>query len=123
MQKEIGTERYEIAHDGDGLKLAAGLNDVTIELRGREAMRLGSRVIALDRYAIDGVVWGRETVWLDESGSLAAAITRAGGLGFEAVRDDLEPLLVQFVERATRDRVGDLETIAAQNPPLRSGSY
>src|SRR5258708_37364333 len=86
-------------------------------------MRIGSKVITLDRYAIDGVVWGRETVWLDESGSMAAAITRAGGLGFEAVRDDLEPLLVQFVERATRDRIGDLETIAAQNPPLRSGTY
>ena len=99
------------------------INDVSVELRGREAMRLGSRVLTLDRFAIDGVVWGRETVWLDESGSLAAAITRAGGLGFEAVRDDLEPLLVQFVERATRDRIGDLETIARQNPPLRSGAY
>ncbi|HEV3139309.1 MAG TPA: amidohydrolase family protein [Vicinamibacterales bacterium] len=98
-------------------------NDVAIELRGREAMRVGSRVVALDRYSIDGVVWGRETVWLDESGSLAAAITRAGGLGFEAVRDDLEPLLVPFVERATRDRVRDLETIASQNQPLRSGTY
>jgi imidazolonepropionase-like amidohydrolase len=99
------------------------IDEVTIELRGREAMRTGSKLVTLDRYAIDGVVWGRETVWLDESGSLAAAITRAGGLGFEAVRDDLEPLLAQFVERATRDRIGDLEAIAAQNPPLRSGAY
>ena len=65
----------------------------------------------LERYAIDGVVWGRETVWLDERGALAAAITRAGGLSFEAVREDLEPALVGFVQRATRDRIADLEAI------------
>jgi len=99
------------------------IDDVVIELRGREAMRIGSKVISLERYSIDGVVWGRETLWLDESGSLAAAITRAGGLGFEAVRDDLEPLLVSFVERATRDRIADLEAIAREQPPLRSGTY
>jgi imidazolonepropionase-like amidohydrolase len=99
------------------------INEVTIELRGREALRTGSRVVTLDRYSVDGVVWGRETLWLDESGSLAAAITRAGGLGFEAIREDLEPLLVQFVERATRDRIADLETITRQNPPLRGGAY
>src|SRR3954452_5372354 len=54
-------------------------NDVFIEARGREAIRIGSTVVRLDRYAIDGVVWGRETVWLDEHDALAAAITPAGG--------------------------------------------
>ena len=98
-------------------------NDVWIEARGREAIRIGSNAIRLDRYVIDGVVWGRETVWLDEHGGLAAAITRAGGLSFEAVREDLEPALVGFVQRATRDRIGDLETITRRTPPLRSGSY
>jgi imidazolonepropionase-like amidohydrolase len=98
-------------------------NDVIVEARGREAIRIGERVIRLERFAIDGVVWGRETLWLDERGSLAAAITRAGGLSFEAVREDLEPALVQFVQRATRDRIGDLESIARVNAPLKSGAY
>src|ERR1044072_3005901 len=53
-------------------------NDVIIEARGREATRIGEKMIPLERFAIDGVVWGRETLWLDEGGSLAAAITRAG---------------------------------------------
>ncbi len=66
-------------------------NEVIVEARGRETMRIGGRTFPLDRYVVDGVVWGRETFWLDERGSLAAAITRAGGLSFEAVRDDLEP--------------------------------
>ena len=77
-------------------------------VRGREAIRIGSRLVMLERFAIDGVVWGRETLWLDEHGSLAAAVTRAGGLSFEAVREDLEPALVTFVGSATRDRIGDL---------------
>jgi imidazolonepropionase-like amidohydrolase len=98
-------------------------NDVFIEARGREAIRIGSTVVRLDRYAIDGVVWGRETVWLDEHGALAAAITRAGGLSFEAVREDLEPALVGFVQRATRDRIADLEAITRRVTPLKSGSY
>ena len=55
--------------------------------------------------AVDGVVWGRETLWLDERGSIAAAITRAGGLSFEAVREDLEPALAGFV--AARDARSD----------------
>jgi imidazolonepropionase-like amidohydrolase len=98
-------------------------NDVFIEARGRDAIRVADKVITLDRFVVDGVVWGRETLWLDEKESLAAAITRAGGLSFEAVRDDLEPALVAFVQRATRDRIGDLETIARTTPPLRSGAY
>jgi imidazolonepropionase-like amidohydrolase len=98
-------------------------NDVFIEARGREAIRIGSDVIRLDRYVIDGVVWGRETVWLDERDALAAAITRAGGLSFEAVREDLEPALVGFVQRATRDRMADLEAITHRVPLLKSGTY
>jgi imidazolonepropionase-like amidohydrolase len=98
-------------------------HDVIIEPRGREAVRTGGKVVTLDRYLVDGVVWGRETLWLDQDGSLAAAITRAGGLSFEAVREDLEPLLVSFVERSTRDRIADLETITRANRPLRSDSY
>jgi imidazolonepropionase-like amidohydrolase len=98
-------------------------NDVFIEARGRESIRVGSTTVRLERYAIDGVVWGREAVWLDEHDVLAAAITRAGGLSFEAVREDLEPALVEFVQRATRDRIADLEAITRRTPPIRSGSY
>ena len=99
-------------------------NDVFIEARGREAIRIGSTPIRLERYVIDGVVWGRETVWLDEHGALAAAITRAGGLSFEAVREDLEPALVGFVAagdaRSHRRSRGDhAARAAAQERHLR----
>ncbi|HMF95169.1 MAG TPA: amidohydrolase family protein [Vicinamibacterales bacterium] len=97
-------------------------NDVVVDARGSDAMRIGGREVRLERYVIDGVVWGRETIWLDEQGALAAAITRAGGLSFEAVRDDLESALGGFIERGARDRIGDLEAITSQVPLLASGT-
>src|SRR4051794_5195372 len=118
--------RYWNAHGQPRvLRTVPGLpiNDVVIEPRGREAVRIGETVIRLDRYVVDGVVWGRETIWLDERGAIAAAITRAGGLSFEAVREDLEPALGGFIERATRDRIGDLENLTRQLPLLKSGTY
>jgi imidazolonepropionase-like amidohydrolase len=99
------------------------LNDVIMTARGRDDIRIGSKTVRLDRYTLDGVVWGRETVWLDEQGGVAAATTRAGGLGFEAVREDLEPALVTFVKRAARDSISDLEQITATLPIIKSGTY
>jgi imidazolonepropionase-like amidohydrolase len=99
------------------------LNDVFIEQRGREAIRIGSRALSLDRFSIDGVVWGRETLWLDSSGAIVAAITRAGGLSFEAVREDLASEIGVFVQRSIQDRMGDLETITTRVRPVRAGSF
>ena len=98
-------------------------NQVLITPRGSDEIRAGSKTVRLERYTVDGVVWGRETIWLDEQGGLAAAITRAGGLAFEAVREDLEAALVTFVERAARDGIGDLEQITAKLPIVKSGTY
>jgi imidazolonepropionase-like amidohydrolase len=98
-------------------------NEVIIEARGRKEAFIAGRRIALEQYVVDGVVWGRETIWLDDGGSLAAAITRAGGLSFEAVREDLESDLAWFVEQATRDRIGDLWTITRQTRPTKEAIY
>jgi imidazolonepropionase-like amidohydrolase len=99
------------------------VNDVFIEARGQESIRVAGRIETLDRFSIDGVVWGREAVWLDRSGALAAAVTRAGGLSFEAVREDLEPALLDFVRSSTRDRLADLEAITRRTAPVRAGTY
>jgi len=97
-------------------------NDVIIEMHGHDTFKVGAKSYALNRFSVDGVVWGRETLWLDDSGSIAAAITRAGGLSFEAVRDDLEPALVDFVTSGTRDRIADLEAITRKEQPLHAGA-
>ena len=99
------------------------VNDVFIEARGQDPIRLAGKVETLDRFSIDGVVWGRGALWLDHPGAFAAAVTRAGGLSFEAVREDLEPALLDFVRSSTRDRVADLESITRRIAPVRSGTY
>jgi imidazolonepropionase-like amidohydrolase len=99
------------------------VNDVIVSAEGHETIQASGQRVPLTRFSIDGVVWGRETLWLDDRGMLAAAITRAGGLGFEAVREDLEPALAEFVKSSARARIGDLEAIAAAVRPIRSGAY
>jgi len=118
--------RYWLQHGRPRtLQTVPGLpvNDVIIELRGRDFIHVGEKRVVLDRYSVDGVVWGRETLWLDPAGVLAAAITRAGGLSFEAVREDLDPALIEFVQIATRDRIADLESISSHLVSVQSGAY
>ncbi len=111
--------RPRVMHTVPGLPV----NDVMIEVRPPDTIRVGAKTFTLEPFVVDGIVWGRETLWLDADGSLAAAITRAGGLSFEAVREDLEPALQTFVEHGARDRIRDLEAITASVPPLHDGDY
>jgi imidazolonepropionase-like amidohydrolase len=99
------------------------LNEVRVEHRGRDEVRAGGRVVALDRYTLEGVVWGRETLWLSESGAFAAAVTRAGGLTFEGVREDLADALPTFAALAAEEAVSDLGRISRDIEPRASGSY
>jgi hypothetical protein len=45
------------------------VNDVFIEARGRTVVSVAGKRITLGRFVVDGVVWGRETIWLDERGA------------------------------------------------------
>ena len=100
-------------------------NEVVVEARGREAIRVGGDGRApralRDRRRRLGA---RNACGSTSTAALAAAITRAGGLSFEAVREDLEPALVGFVAacdpRSDRRSRSDH---AARVPPLKSGTY
>ena len=56
------------------------------------AVKLGvaaGESLALRRYSIDGVAWGREILYLDGERRFAAIVTRANLLPLEGVREDL----------------------------------
>ncbi|HEV8215280.1 MAG TPA: amidohydrolase family protein [Gemmatimonadaceae bacterium] len=56
--------------------------------------------LALQRYSVDGVAWGREIVYLDQTSRFAAIVTRANLLPLEGVREDLaaaQPALLDSV--------------------------
>ena len=89
-------------------------NSVTVEYRGVDAVRAQGRTIQLRRYAVEGVVWGQEAVWLDDQDRFAALVTRIHILPLEAVREDLQEALPQLQASARRDRIEELATLAEQ---------
>ncbi len=90
-----------------------------IEPRGRDAISAGGRTWTLDRYSVSGVLWGRETLWADQAGTLDALVSVDAEFDhFEAIRPELETALPQFVARAASDGMAAMaETAAAMTPP------
>ncbi|HVT39110.1 MAG TPA: amidohydrolase family protein [Gemmatimonadaceae bacterium] len=116
--------RYWLAHGRPRtLAVVPGgpTNVVSIEWRGRDTLQRGASLMVLDRYAVDGVVWGLESVWLDGAGRLAAITTRAGHLTLEAVREELAPLYPRLMAISTRDRMADLARLSRKVVPIASG--
>jgi len=98
-------------------------NVVTVEPRGRDTVDVGGRRVVLDRYAVDGVVWGRESVWLDDEGRLAAYTTAGGGgLSLDAVRQSLDTAYPRFAALATRDRLAELTRLSRTIHPEARGT-
>ncbi len=97
-------------------------NTLTVTFRGRDTLDVSGRREVLDRYAVDGVTWGVESVWLDRAGRLAAISTTGGGLTLDAVREELEPHLAALMASGTRDRMTDLARMTRTVTPLAAGS-
>ena len=95
----------------------------TIELRGVDTVRIGARVVPLRRFAVDGVVWGRETVWLDERDRFAAIVTRIHILPLEGVRSDLAAALPTLQRSSIADRMHDLARLGGDVPALAEGTF
>jgi imidazolonepropionase-like amidohydrolase len=102
---------------------------IVVAFRGDEEVQAGGRTVRLRRYSVDGVVWGRETVWVDAStdprfaGTFAALVSRIHILPFEAVREDLSAALPALQASSVRDRMADLAGFSAATPPTASGAY
>lgn len=97
-------------------------NVVTIAARGHDTVTVAGRREVLDRYAVDGVTWGVESVWLDGAGRLAALSTTGGGLTLDAISERLEPQLAALMASGTRDRMADLARISRSVQPMATGS-
>jgi imidazolonepropionase-like amidohydrolase len=116
MQMEL--MRYWASHGRPSSVPLLPQGAVRIEPRGRDQVTVGGRTVALDRYSLSGVVWGRETLWCDENGRLAALVgVDAEFDHFEAVRPELEAAVPQLVARAASDGMSAMaETAAAISP-------
>lgn len=97
--------------------------DVQIEYRGDDAARVGNRTTKLRRFSVDGIVWGRETVWLDEADRFAAIVSRIHILPLEGVREDLKDALPALQAASNQDRMNDLARDMKDTPTVADTAF
>jgi imidazolonepropionase-like amidohydrolase len=86
---------------------------VKIEPRGQDAISVDGKSETLDRYTIEGLIWGRETLWFDSNKNLVASVTTDAEFDhFEAIRDGYESALGTFVGKAGSDGMAALADIS-----------
>jgi imidazolonepropionase-like amidohydrolase len=96
---------------------------VEIKLAGHQAITVNAKKVGLDRYTIGNLMFGREILWMNENGDLAAAMTFAGGLPMEAVRTEYESALPQLYRSGVAQEMADLDAIGRSVPAERKGTF
>ena len=124
---QMAMMRYWMAHGKPSalgmVRARPGAEPVHIEFQGQDAIALNGREIALQRYTVANLMFGREVLWMDGQGNLAAAMTFAGGLPLEAVRAEYEPALPDLYRKGVAQEMADLEAIGRSVPPEQSGTF
>jgi imidazolonepropionase-like amidohydrolase len=86
---------------------------VRIEPRGHDTVQVNGKDESLDRYTVEGLVWGRENLWFDTSRNLVAAVTVDAEFDhFEAIRDGYESTLGRLVGIAGTDGMAALAELS-----------
>ena len=68
-------------------------------------------------FTIEGLIWGRETLWFDSEHELVAAITTDAEFDhFEAIREGYESALREFVGKAASDEMSGLAELSKTIP-------
>jgi imidazolonepropionase-like amidohydrolase len=94
-----------------------------IQIVGHESISVNGRTVALDRYTVANLMFGREIVWMNQNGDLAAAMTFAGGLPMEAVRTEYESALPQLYRSGVAQEMADLDALGRSVPPENKGVF
>jgi hypothetical protein len=113
--------RYWAAHGSPAELETLPSGRVKIEPRGKDSIRIGEMDETLERYTVEGLIWGRETLWFDAKRNLVAAVTTDAEFDhFEAIRDGYERALGKFVGLAGADGMAALSELAKNLPGNRS---
>ena len=90
---------------------------------GRDEITVNGRKVPLDRYTIRNLMFGQEIVWMTADGNLAAAMTFAGGLPMEAIRDEYVSALPDLYRRGVAQEMANLAAIGKAVPAEHSGAF
>jgi len=94
----------------------------TVELCGHDTIEVSGSRAELNHYLVSGVVWGTESIWLDENDKLVACVTvDAENDHFEAVQKGFESQLGFFVTRAATAAMSRLKDRVASALISRRG--
>ncbi|HEY6765207.1 MAG TPA: hypothetical protein VI386_10565, partial [Candidatus Sulfotelmatobacter sp.] len=105
--------RYWATH-GSPLDLPAlPAAHIKIEPRGQDSIVVNGKSETLDRYIVEGLIWGRESLWFDGNRNLVALISLDAEFDhFEAIHDGYENALGMFVARAGADGMAALASLS-----------
>jgi len=105
--------RYWATHGTPAQLATLPRGQVRIEPRGSDAVSIGGKNQQFNRFTIEGLIWGRETLWFDASRNLVAAVTTDAEFDhFEAIREGYESGLGTFVGLAGSDGMAALADIS-----------
>lgn len=91
---------------------------INVERRGTDTVKLADRSVVLTRYIITGLIWGRESVWVDANNDLIAVVGLDAEFDhFESIRDGYEAALNFFVGRAAQDGMAALGELSRRISP------
>ncbi len=94
-----------------------------IKLVGHDAYQTRHGMVRLTRYTVTNLMFGREILWMNDDGRLAALMTFAGGLPIEEVRDDYASIGGELVRSGVQQEMLDLDDLDRQVPPESVGSF
>ena len=115
--------RYWATHGSPAELATLPTGKVKIEPRGQDSISVNGNTEKLDRYLIEGLIWGRETLWFDTRHNLVAAVTLDAEFDhFEAIREGYESALGTFVGRAAADGMEALSEISRNVSASSSGT-
>jgi imidazolonepropionase-like amidohydrolase len=105
------------------LRASDGALPLEIKLVGYESFSVKGRMIRLSRYTVANLMFGREILWMNDSGRLAALMTFAGGLPQEEVLEGYEPVEGELVRSGVRQQMLDLDDLDREVPEEASDSF
>jgi imidazolonepropionase-like amidohydrolase len=116
--------RYWLAHGKPAQMTTLPIGAVRIQDRGSQMVEVNGKPVKVERYTVQGLIWGMEVLWMDGSNNLAALVsTDAEFDHFEAVRDEYAPALSAFVASAAHDEMALLTELSTSFAGRRTGTF